>query len=143
METGNNENKRGKSYDREILVSKVAIMRIKNKSTQTILDFLMNKIGMSRKIAYEILGDAQKYIMEQTSKDTERALAESINRLEGLIEDGDNKLKLEAQKELNKLLGLYQATKIDVTTGGDKLTDIKINIIRPEENKEDKGGTDN
>ena len=75
----------------------------------------MDKVGMSRKIAYEVLGDAQKYIMEQTSEDTKTAFADAINRLEMLYENGSNKEKLEVIKEINKLRGLYSAEKLDVT----------------------------
>ena len=107
------ENK--KKYDREYLVAKIAMMRIKGKSTHTILEFLMETIGMSRKIAYEILQAAQNYIMEQTNEDTKIAFAEAIHRLEILYEDGDNKTKLDVLKELNKLRGLYAAQKIDVS----------------------------
>lgn len=118
------ENK--KKYDREYLVAKIAMMRIKGKSTHTILEFLMETIGMSRKIAYEILQAAQNYIMEQTNEDTKIAFAEAIHRLEILYEDGDNKTKLDVLKELNKLRGLYAAAKVDITSGGEAITEIKL-----------------
>lgn len=118
------ENK--KKYDREYLVAKIAMMRIKGKSTHTILEFLMETIGMSRKIAYEILQDAQKYIMEQTNEDTKVAFAEAIHRLEDLYENGDNKVKLDVLKELNKLRGLYAAAKVDITSAGEAITEIKL-----------------
>lgn len=122
-----------KKYDREILVAKVAMMRIKQgKSTHTILEFLMEEIGMSRKIAYEVMGDAQKYIMEQTGQDIKIAIVEAINRLETLYEDGDNKLKLETQKELNKLFGLYASQKVDVTSAGQP---INISYIKPKDDE--------
>ena len=124
-----------KKYDREFLVSKVAMMRIKGKSTHTILEFLMEQVGMSRKIAYEILKDAQTYIMEQTNEDMRVAFVEAINRLEDLYENGDSKLRLDAQKELNKLRGLYAAQKIDVSVDYKaKFPGFDIDI----ENKEDK-----
>lgn len=115
-----------KKYDREFLVSKIAMMRIKGKSTHTILEFLMEEIGMSRKIAYEILQDAQKYIMQQTNEDTKIAFADAVQRLEILYEEGDNKTKLDALKELNKLRGLYAADKVDITSGGNAITEIKL-----------------
>lgn len=118
------ENK--KKYDREYLVAKIAMMRIKGKSTHTILEFLMETIGMSRKIAYEILQSAQQYIMEQTNEDTKVAFAEAIHRLETLYEDGDNKVKLDVLKELNKLRGLYAAQKVDITSAGEAITEIKL-----------------
>lgn len=131
------ENTRGKKYDRELLVSKVAMMRIKGSSTQTILDFLMEKIGMSRKIAYEVLKDAQLYVMEQTNEDVKSAFAEAIQRLEILYEDGNDKLKLEVQKEINKLRGLYAADKVDITSGGDKITEIRLVQVVKEKNKDE------
>lgn len=106
---------RGKAYDREFLVAKIAMMRIKGKSTHTILEFLMEQVGMSRKIAYEVLQDAQKYIMQQTNEDTKMAFADAIQRLEILYEEGDAKIKLDVIKEMNKLRGLYAAQKIDVS----------------------------
>lgn len=115
-----------KKYDREFLVSKIAMMRIKGKSTHTILEFLMEEVGMSRKIAYEILQDAQKYIMQQTNEDTKIAFADAVQRLEILYEEGDNKTKLDALKELNKLRGLYAADKVDITSGGNAITEIKL-----------------
>ena len=121
-----------KKYDRELLVSKVAMMRIKGESTHSILEFLMGQLDESRKISYEILKDAQKYIMEQTNEDTKAAFAESINRLEMLYEKGTNKEKLEVMKEMNKLRGLYAAQKVDITSGGEKITEIKIIEVKGE-----------
>jgi hypothetical protein len=104
-----------KKYDREYLVAKIAMMRIKGKSTHTILEFLMETVGMSRKIAYEVLQDAQKYIMEQTNEDMKVALAEAISKLEELYESGTDKIRLDVIKEMNKLRGLYAAEKVDVS----------------------------
>lgn len=115
-----------KKYDREYLVAKIAMMRIKGKSTHTILEFLMEQVGMSRKIAYEVLQDAQKYIMEQTNEDVKLAIADSINRLEQLYEESNGKLRLEVQKELNKLRGLYATQKLDITSAGEAITEIKL-----------------
>ena len=118
------ENK--KKYDREYLVAKIAMMRIRGKSTHTILEFLMEQIGMSRKIAYEILQSAQEYIMEQTNEDTKIAFGEAIQRLEELYENGSDKVRLDVIKEINKLRGLYAAQKVDITSGGKEITEIKL-----------------
>lgn len=117
---------KNKKYDRELLITKVAMMRIKGKSTHTLLEYLMITIGMSRKIAYEILADTQKYIMEMTDSDINKALSNAIQRLEELYENGTNKEKLEVQKELNKLLGLYAAQKVEVSGA----LDTTIKVIR-------------
>ena len=128
-----------KKYDREYLVAKIAMMRIKGKSTHTILEFLMESVGMSRKIAYDVLQDAQKYIMEQTSEDIKVALAESIHRLEEIYEGGNDKVRLDVIKELNKLRGLYAAEKVDITSGGKEITEIKLIQIK---SKDELDGTD-
>jgi hypothetical protein len=117
---------KNKKYDREFLVTKVAMMRIKGKSTHTLLDFLMVQVGMSRKIAYEVLGDAQKYIMDITDKDIAKAFTNAIQRLEELYENGTTKERLEIQKEINKLMGLYASEKVDITSGGNAITEIKL-----------------
>lgn len=122
-----------KKYDREYLVAKIAMMRIKGKSTYTILEFLMETVGMSRKIAYDILQDAQKYIMEQTNEDMKVALAEAISRLEELYENGTDKVKLDVLKEMNKLRGLYAAQKVDITSGGEAITEIKLIQVNKKE----------
>lgn len=117
---------KNKKYDREFLVTKVAMMRIKGKSTHTLLEFLMDQVGMSRKIAYEVLGDAQKYIMDITDKDIAKAFTNAIQRLEELYENGTTKERLEIQKEINKLMGLYASEKVDITSGGNAITEIKL-----------------
>lgn len=113
-------------YDKTYLVSKLAMMRIKGKSTHNLIEFLMNDIGMCRPTAYVYLQEAQALIVEQMSKDVKVALAESVARLEELYDSGDKKLKLDVQKELNKLRGLYEADKIDITSGGQSITEIKL-----------------
>lgn len=125
-----------KKYDREYLVAKIAMMRIKGKSTHSILEFLMDQVGMSRKIAYEVLQDAQKYIMEQTSEDIKVAFSEAIQRLETLYEDGDSKIRLDVIKELNKLRGLYAADKVEVK-GDLDINKITFEIIDKRKNNDE------
>ena len=115
MENGKKKT-RGPSYDREIYVNEVSVMRIEGKSTQFILQHLMGKEnGMCRKIAYEIIGEAQKQIVEMQKSEIDTAFAEAMAKLEQLYETSDNKLRLEIQKEINKLKGLYSAEKIDIS----------------------------
>jgi hypothetical protein len=106
---------RGPSYDREFLANKISMMRIKGKSTYFILEFLIEEVGMSRKIAYEVLAEAQKRIVEIQKVDMDTAFNEAIAKLEDLYENAEPKLRLEIQKEINKLRGLYSAEKIDVS----------------------------
>lgn len=103
----------GKKYDRELLVSKVALMRIKGKSTHFILDFIMENFGVCRKVAYEILKDAQTYMLNQTDMEYEKAFAEAIHQLEELYEISEPKQKLEVRKEISKLRGLYAPIRVE------------------------------
>jgi hypothetical protein len=118
-----------KKYDREFLVAKVSMMRLRGKSTLSISEFLQEKVGMSRKIAYEILRDAQSLIIEQLNEDIKLAMAEAVGRLDVLYEEGDTKIKLEVQKELNKLRGLYSPSKLSVE--GNLFDNITIEIVEP------------
>ena len=138
MNLGNNKNeklnhKKGRRYDREFIVAEVALMRINGKSTSNVLKYLMEEEDVSRKIAYDILKDAQIHIMEQTNEDIKVALAEAINKLETIYEQADDRLKLDTQKELNKLRGLYSASKIEVDLKGG----ININYIEPDDEDEE------
>jgi nitrate reductase NapAB chaperone NapD len=106
---------RGPEYDRVYLTNKVAMMRIEGMSTYNLLEFLMETIKCCRKVAYEILNDAQKIIVEIQKVEVETAFAEAIGKLEAIYQKADGKLKLETQKEINKLRGLYAAERIDVS----------------------------
>ena len=127
---------RGKEYDREYLVSQIAMMRIEGCSTHFILEFLKNEIKMSQSTAYEILKQAQDYIMKMTGDDLKTAYSEAINQIEKKM-DGmkDKKLWLQYRAELNKLRGLYAAQKVE-HSGEVKFTGIDIQIITDKNNEQ-------
>ena len=57
-------------------------------------------------------------------------------RLEEIIERSNNeKVRLEAQKEMNKLLGLHKPQRVDVTSNGKDLQigEVIVKIIRKDE----------
>jgi hypothetical protein len=105
---------KGQKYDRELLISKIAMMRIKGKSTHGLIEFLMTDIKVSRPTAYEILKDAQKLIIDMYSDEIDASFKEAISKLEDIYETAEGKLKLEVQKEINKLKGLYATEKIEI-----------------------------
>lgn len=122
----------GEKYDREYLVNKVAMMRIKGKSTRFLLEFLEDKVGIPRSTAYTILKDAQQVVTEMQEKSIEDAYSDAIARLEELYDDSkDKRTKLNIQQELNKLQGLYKPNKVDVTTNGNDLnfSELIIKIV--------------
>ncbi len=118
-----------KKYDREFLVNKVAMMRIKGKSTYNIVEFLKDDIGMGQTTAYEIMRDAQKLFIDIQKEKIEGAFEESVSQLEELYDStSDKKLRLSILQEVNKLKGLYAAQKIE-HSGQVGITGIDVQII--------------
>jgi len=130
---------RGPTYDREFLVKKIAMMRIKGKSTYFILDFLQNDVKMGQTTAYEVLREAQKVINDMQLTEIESAFSEAIAQLEELYEStSDKKLRLEIRKEISKMRGLYAAQEVK-HSGQVQFTGLDIQIINSKEELE--GGT--
>jgi len=128
---------RGKTFDRELLVSKIAMMRIEGKSTHFIMEFLREDIKMGQTTAYEVLREAQDYIVKMTNQDLEKAYSEAIQQIERKMDSvSDKKTWLQYRAELNKLQGLYAAQKIE-HSGQVGFSGIDIQIIT----NDDKGST--
>lgn len=128
-----------KKYDREFLVNKVAMMRMKGKSTYNIVEFLKDDIGMGQTTAYEILRDAQKVFVEIQKQKLEGAFEEALSQLEELYDStSDKKLRLSVIQEISKMKGLYAAQKVE-HTGKIEITGIDIvdAIKKEEENKDE------
>jgi len=120
---------RGKTFDRELLVSKIAMMRIEGKSTHFILEFLKDDIKMGQTTAYEVLREAQDFIVKMTNQDLEKAYSEAIQQIERKMDSvSDKKTWLQYRAELNKLQGLYAAQKIE-HSGQVGFTGVDIQII--------------
>ena len=129
---------RGPKYDREFLVNKVAMMRIKGKSTYSILEFLKEDLGLAQTTSYEILRDAQKVFVEIQKQKLEGAFEEAIAQLEELYDStSDKKLKLSIRQELNKMIGLYAAQKVE-HSGGVQFSGIDIQIVTGTESNDTK-----
>lgn len=134
---------RGKTFDREYLVSQIAMLRIEGKSTHFILDFLKTDMKMGQTTAYEVLKDAQDYIMKMTNEDFSKAYAEAIQQIERKMDAvKDNKVWLQYRAELNKLRGLYAAQKIE-HSGQVQISGVDIQIISGTESSEQKKEDDN
>lgn len=120
------------------LVNSIVKMKVeKGASNKTILDFLQNDLEYGQSYAYEILREARKKIQEIWDKNAEAHLEESKAQLEELYEDAirnkNNKLALEVRKEMNRLMGLYAAEKIELSG---ELKAININIIKTDNTDE-------
>ena len=129
---------RGKTYDREYLVNKIAMMKIKGKSTYFIIEFLKNDVKMGQTTAYEVLRDAQKVINEMQITEIETAFNEAIAQLEELYDStSDKKLRLEVRKEISKMRGLYAAQEVK-HSGEIGIQGIDIKIITSKDDIPDK-----
>jgi len=130
---------RGKEYDREILTKEIVQMRIKGNSTNTIILYLTGQIGMSKKLAYDILRDMHAEFIDMMRERNESDFEEAVAYLENLLENTfERKVQLEIAKELNKIKGLYRPNKIDITTNGKDISinEVVIHIINKKEDLE-------
>lgn len=115
--------------DREQIIMALVKMRVeKFASTKTMLDFLQNKpFSYKDSYAYELIRECKKRIEKIFKEEHEESFHNAIARLEEIIETTKNeKTKLEAQKEMNKLLGLHKPQRVDVTSNG---KDIQIGEV--------------
>jgi plasmid maintenance system antidote protein VapI len=117
------KNHEKKDWDKEQIISALVKMRVeKFATTKTMLDFLMKEIGYAQTYAYEMIKISKARINEIFKEEHEESFHNAIARLEEIIETTKNeKTRLEAQKEMNKLLGLHKPQKVDVTSGGKEL----------------------
>jgi hypothetical protein len=107
-----------KQYKIDDLINGIVKMKVENAaSNKTILDFLMNDLGYKQSTAYQFMKQARLRIQEIWDKNAESHLEESKAQLEELMETAvrqkNYKLALNIRQELNKLMGLYAAEKID------------------------------
>lgn len=132
---------RGKTFDRELLVQKIALLRIEGKSTHFIIEFLKEDIKMGQTTAYEVLKEAQDYIVSMTNQDLQKAYSEAIQQIERKMDNmSDRKIWLQYRAELNKLQGLYAAQKIEHSG---KLDITGLDIVDAIKKVEDKKEEDN
>lgn len=125
--------KKHENWDRQQIVSALVKMRVeKFATTKTMLDFLMKDLGYGQTYSYELINQSKEKIQEIFKEEHEQSFSNAIARLEEMIETTKNeKMRLEAQKELNKLLGLHKPQKIDLTSDGSQLIpqEVIVNII--------------
>lgn len=133
-------------YKKEDIIDSVVRMRCElGASSKTILvDYLQGQLGYGQTYAYEIYKLARIKIKSIYDTKTEELANEALGALESLYEsavkENNKKLALEIRKEMNKLTGIYEAEKIDITSNGKDITEIKL--IRASSNKgEEDGGT--
>lgn len=126
-------------YKKEDIIDAVVKMRIeKGSSTKTIIqNFLMNELGYKQSYAYELLREARKKIISLYDIHNKELANEALGQLESMYEDcikqKNLKLALEIKKEISKLTGAYAAQKVDITSGGEAITEIKLIQVNKKE----------
>lgn len=130
----NNEKAKELGYDKEQIIAALVKMRIeKFATTKTMLDFLMKDLEYGQTYSYELISESKKRINEIFKEEFDEAFSNSVARLEEMIEGAKNeKTRLEALKEYNKLLGLYKPQKVDVTSNGKDIgvTEVVVKIMK-------------
>ena len=123
--------------DKEQIISALVKMRVeKFATTKTLLDFLMNQVGYGQTYSYELIKLSKERINLIFKEEYEQSFHNAIARLEELIETTKNeKVRLESQKEMNKLLGLYRPQKVDITSNGKDISvsEVIVKIVRRED----------
>jgi hypothetical protein len=118
-------------WKKEDIINAIVKMRTENMATtKTILDFLMNDLEYGQAYAYELIKESKNLIIELYKQDNISRVEEAIGQLETMLERsylrGDYKLSYNIRQELNKMTGLYAAAKVDITSGGEAITEIKL-----------------
>jgi len=122
-------------FQKEDIIAAVIKMRLEQMaSTKTIIDFLMNDIGMSKTPAYEYLKWAREEIKEQYSLLNPATIEEAIGQYEEALErarmNKDWRLWNDLRKELNKIQGTYAAQRVEVSGKIDhQIRSIEVKII--------------
>jgi hypothetical protein len=126
-------------YKKEDIIDAIVKLRIeKGASTKTIIQsFLMGELGYKQSYSYQLLQEARSKIVELYDTQNKELANEALGHLESMYEDAikakNVKLALEIRKEISKLTGLYAAQKVDITSGGEAITEIKLIQVNKKE----------
>lgn len=89
-----------------------------------------DRFGITTRQAETLYKEARERLKERFSQEREEILNEQLNRLYDLLnrcrESGNRRIEAEVLRDLNKIYGLDQPVKVDVTSGG---SPIAINIV--------------
>jgi hypothetical protein len=123
-------------YTKEDLIAHIINLRLKEMwSTKSILE-LLDKLGYGKTQSYEYIKWAKEEIKDRYNETNDALIEEAIYQYEQMLEkaaiSGNIKLWNELKKELNKIQGIYAAEKVDITSGGEKITEIKIIEVKGE-----------
>jgi hypothetical protein len=123
--------KKEPKYKKIDLVNKIVEMSTSGSSQPDILDWLLNEGGLQISYCYVLLRESKPIILNTLKDIAKDRLEETIVKMERMYQDAllskDKKLALDIQKEINKISGLHNhKQEMDVTTGGEKITIIRL-----------------
>lgn len=121
----------------EEIIRELAELRYKKGySRQTLVDYLKSKYSVSQTRAYELIREMMIQVADRYDKTNPNALEDSIEYMEEMKAlaqgQGNHKLALEWQKELNKIKQLH-VQKIEIEAKN--IEGITINIKKNDEEK--------
>lgn len=89
------------------------------------------KFGITTRQAENLYKDARERLKERFSQERDEILNEQLNRLYDLLnrcrENGNRRIEAEVLRDLNKIYGLDQPVKVDLTSDGNPIS-ININL---------------
>jgi vacuolar-type H+-ATPase subunit H len=87
--------------------------------------------GITTRQAENLYKDARDRLKERFTQEREEILSEQLNRMYDLLnrsrEAGNRRIEAEVLRDLNKIYGLDQPVKLDITSGGEPIS-ININL---------------
>lgn len=87
--------------------------------------------GITTRQAENLYKDARDRLKERFTQEREEILSEQLNRMYDLLnrsrESGNRRIEAEVLRDLNKIYGLDQPVKVDITSGGEPIS-ININL---------------
>lgn len=124
-------------WKKEDIINAIVVMRTeKMATTKTILEFLMNELKFGQTYSYQLIKESRDKIIELYNTTNAPKVEEAIGQLETMLERsyqrGDYKLSYNIRQELNKMIGLYAAQKVE-HSGNVGFTGIDIQIINKKE----------
>ena len=136
--------KKEPKYKKIDLINKIVEMSASGASQPDILDWLLKEGEIQMSYSYELLRQAKPIILDTLKDLAKDRLEETIVKMERMYQDAinikDKKLALDIQKEINKISGLHNHKQdLDITTGGEKITIIRL----VEKNKEENDNEEN
>jgi len=114
----------------EKMVRVFEVMLYHKKSYTEFKEQMSKEFGIAQRAAENMWLDARTRLKERFSQEREEVLSEQLNRLYDLLnrcrESGNRRVESEVLRDINKIYGLDQPVKLDLTSGGEP---ISLNIV--------------